>query len=63
VDYLTVKEIGEKWGITSRMGNYHCSAGRISRVVKKAGLWLSPADAKNEVKIFLLKQGSIYARI
>lgn len=34
-DYLTAKEVGEKWGITARMVNCHCAAGRIPGAVKK----------------------------
>jgi hypothetical protein len=46
MEYLTIKEAGEKWNITSRMVNYYCSAGRIKRAVKKGNLWLVPAKAK-----------------
>ncbi len=45
MDYLTVKEAGEKWGISSRMVNYYCTRGRISGAMKKGNLWLVPADA------------------
>ena len=45
MEYLTAKEAGQKWGITARMVNYHCSAGRITGAVKKADLWLIPIDA------------------
>ena len=46
MEYLTVKEAGEKWGITARMVNYYCSAGRITGTIKKGNLWLVPADAE-----------------
>ena len=46
MDYLTVKEAGEKWGITARMVNKYCSAGRIPGAIKKGNLWLVPADAE-----------------
>jgi len=36
----------EKWGITPRMVNYYCTAGRIPGAVKKGGLWLIPKDAE-----------------
>ena len=45
MDYLTVKEAGAKWGITSRMVNYYCAAGRIAGAVKKGNLWLIPSNA------------------
>jgi hypothetical protein len=46
MDYLTVKEAGEKWGLTGRMVNYYCSSGRIKGAVKKGNLWLVPKDVK-----------------
>ena len=45
MDYLTVKEMGEKWGITSRMVNIYCSMGRIPGAIKKGNLWLIPENA------------------
>ena len=45
MDYMTLKEASEKWGISSRMINYYCSAGRIPGAVKMAGVWLLPKDA------------------
>lgn len=45
MEYLTVKEIGNKWGITSRMVNVYCSKGRIPGAIKKGNLWLVPYDA------------------
>ena len=32
MDYMTLKEAGEKWGVTPRWINYYCSAGRIPGV-------------------------------
>ena len=49
MDYLTGKEICEKWGITPRMVNYYCTAERIEGAVKKGNLWLIPANAKKPV--------------
>ena len=46
MDYLTVKEAGEKWGITGRMVTYYCEAGRIDGAIKKGNLWLVPANAE-----------------
>lgn len=47
MDYLTVKEAGVKWRITSRMvNNYYCSSGRIVRAIKKGNLWLIPSAAE-----------------
>jgi hypothetical protein len=49
MNYLTVKEMGEKWVISGRMVTYYCEAGRIKGAVKKGNLWLIPADAEKPV--------------
>ena len=49
MNYLTVKEAGEKWGITGRMVTYYCEAGRIEGALKKGNLWLVPANAEKPV--------------
>ena len=36
MDYMTLKEAAEKWGVTPRRVNYYCAAGRISGAVKMA---------------------------
>ena len=46
MEYWTVREAGEKWGITARMVNYYCSARRIKGAVKKGNLWLVPSNIK-----------------
>jgi predicted site-specific integrase-resolvase len=45
MDYLTVKELGKKWGISSRMVTLYCVEGRIQGAQKKGNLWLVPKDA------------------
>lgn len=46
MDYFTVKEMGEKWGISGRRVTYYCEAGRIKGALKKGNLWLVPGDAE-----------------
>jgi hypothetical protein len=46
MDYLTVKEMGEKWGISGRRVTYYCEAERIKGAIKKGYMWLVPADAE-----------------
>ena len=46
MEYITLKQASEKWGITPRMINYYCVNGRISGAVKMASVWLIPKDAK-----------------
>ena len=42
MDYMTLKEAAEKWGVTSRRVNYYCAAGRIPGAVKMAGGLAAP---------------------
>ena len=42
MDYMTLKEAAEKWGVTSRRVNYYCAGGRIPGAVKMAGVLLIP---------------------
>lgn len=46
MEYCTVKEMGEKWGISPRMVNVYCATNRIQNVIKKGNLWLIPLDAE-----------------
>ncbi len=46
MDYMTLKEASEKWGVSPRWINYLCAAGRIPGAVKMATIWLVPKDAK-----------------
>ena len=39
MDYMTLKEAAEKWGVTPRRVNYYCAGGRIPGAVKMAGVW------------------------
>ena len=36
MDYMTLKEAAEKWGVTPRRVNYYCAGGRIHGAVKMA---------------------------
>ena len=46
MDYMTLKEASEKWGVSSRQVNYYCVEGRIPGAVKMAGVWLIPKTAE-----------------
>ena len=46
LDYMTVKEAAEKWGIGSRMVTLYCAAGRIKGAEKMGNMWLLPKDAE-----------------
>ena len=49
MDYMTLKEAAEKWGVTPRRVNYYCDAGRIPGAVKMAGVWLIPKNAEKPI--------------
>lgn len=45
LDYYTLKEIAEIWGISDRMVTVYCNDGRIEGAIKKGNMWLVPKDA------------------
>ena len=49
MDYMTLKEAAEKWGVTPRRVNYYCAGGRITGAVKMATIWLIPKNAEKPV--------------
>ena len=49
MDYMTLKEYAEKWGVTPRRVNYYFAAVRISGAVKMATIWLIPKDAEKPI--------------
>ena len=56
MDYMTLKETSEKWGVSVRQINYYCAGSRIPGAVKMAGVWLLPKDAEKPVDM-RTKQG------
>ena len=46
MEYITIKEACEKWGLGNRIVSLYCSEGRISGVTRKGNLWLIPTNAK-----------------
>jgi predicted urease superfamily metal-dependent hydrolase len=44
-DYSTVKEMAERWGITTRMVIHYCDRNLIPGAVKKGTLWLIPTES------------------
>ena len=49
MDYMTLKEAAEKWGVTPRRVNYYCAGGGIPGAVKIAGVWLIPKNAEKPI--------------
>ena len=49
MEYMTLKEAAEKWGVTPRRVNNYCAGERISGAVKMAGIWLIPKTAEKPI--------------
>jgi hypothetical protein len=45
MEYISVKEAADKWGLTPRMIIYHCANGRIEGAQKIGNVWIVPKDA------------------
>jgi AraC-like DNA-binding protein len=45
IDYITIKEASENWGVGTRIITVYCVEGRIEGAVKKGHLWLIPKNA------------------
>ena len=45
MEYMTLKETSQKWGVTPRRINYYCSEGRIPGAEKMGTVWLIPKDS------------------
>lgn len=45
MNYITVREAGEKWGVGIRIVTQYCNEGRIPGAEKKGNLWLVPREA------------------
>jgi AraC-like DNA-binding protein len=45
VDYITIRETAEKWGLGIRIVTLYCNEGRIDGAVKKGNMWLIPVDS------------------
>ena len=45
VDFMSTKEAGLKWGITTRLVQILCNQGRIKNVTRLGNVWAIPKDA------------------
>ena len=49
MNYITLKEAGEKWNLSARMINDYYSAGRIPGAEKKGTVWFIPQGAEKPI--------------
>jgi putative transposase len=45
-DYMTLREVSAKWGISARRINTLCVEGRIKGAMRIGSMWVLPKDAK-----------------
>lgn len=46
MDYLSIKETAEKWGLSKRRVQVLCSQNRIPGLIRVGNTWGVPVDAK-----------------
>lgn len=46
MEYLSISQVAEKWGLSARRINVLCSEGRIPGATKIGSYWAVPADAE-----------------
>lgn len=51
MNYITAKDIGEKWGISTRRVQTYCAEGRIPGARKFGGTWQIPDDAIRPMRL------------
>lgn len=49
MDYISVKEAAEKWGISVRRVQILCEENRIDGVLRMGRMWLIPKDAEKPI--------------
>lgn len=48
MEYLSIKQVSEKWRLSTRRINVLCSEGRIPGATKIGSYWAIPAEARNQ---------------
>ena len=46
MEYLTTKELSQKWGISQRRIQVYCKEKRIAEAILKGNTWLIPENAE-----------------
>ena len=58
MEYLSLRQTAEKWGLSVRRVQTLCITGRIARATKIGSYWAIPVDAKS-LRMSVLKVGSM----
>ena len=59
MDFLTIKEVAEKWNVTPRRIQKMCADGRIPGAKKFGRDWAIPADTEKPIDRCTCENGSI----
>lgn len=46
MDYISAKELAEKWKVSRRRVQYLCEEGRVEGAFKLSNVWVIPKDAQ-----------------
>ncbi len=49
LEYITVKKAAEKWGVSERLAQRYCTAGRVEGAIKFNGTWAIPPYAEKPI--------------
>lgn len=49
MEYISTKEVADKWGITSAHVSEMCAAGQIPGAYKKGRIWAIPSEAERSI--------------
>lgn len=49
MDFLTTKEVAEKWDITDRQVRILCASGKVAGAIQKGRAWLIPNDSEKPI--------------
>jgi len=61
-EYIGVKELAEKWGVTTRRINRLCVDGYFSGAYKKDKFWMVPSDAEKPSVLRAKKANKVISR-
>ena len=60
MDYISVKDASEKWGISERRIQKLCEENRITGTLKFGRAWMIPKDAEKPIDGQKKKKNTIY---
>ena len=59
MDYITAKEVAEKWGISQRRVQLLCEQGRVAGAVRLGWAWAIPKEADKPIDARIKAKGKL----